>query len=322
MTVTGQGVLVDGTLRKPGRSGSGAISAAWERNETELPIRRDRRKAMSFMRPVIEEFTKAEGDDYMVCQDCLMMIANGECEEPDDGWSPEKMCDANLVVGDDERNEEFSRDDCDCCGSVLAGSRHHCVDMDSIEHREIFRWRLSAPGYLDCTEWSEAETVMDAVDDCLGMHGDEFDEEDYRDLAAYVDGFDDFLRGYLYGLAFTGWKEGDEGDSDEESLFDAPGQNIRDVVDVDREVWGNLGEDARLEILASCLGFLVSAEGLVDEDQMEKAGGDFHLTRNGHGAGFWDGDWVEHGEKLTELSKPWGSCELVLGNDGVMRLVN
>jgi hypothetical protein len=32
---------------------------------------------------------------------------------------------------------------------------------------------------------------------------------------------------------------------------------------------------------------------------------DFFLTRNGHGAGFWDGDY-KNGEKLTEIAKSFG----------------
>jgi len=33
------------------------------------------------------------------------------------------------------------------------------------------------------------------------------------------------------------------------------------------------------------------------------AGHDFWLTQNGHGAGFWDGDWPVYGEQFTKLSK-------------------
>jgi hypothetical protein len=48
-----------------------------------------------------------------------------------------------------------------------------------------------------------------------------------------------------------------------------------------------------------------------------KAGTDFWLTRNGHGAGFWDGDWPEtQGEALTEASKAFGEVDLYAGDDG------
>jgi hypothetical protein len=48
-----------------------------------------------------------------------------------------------------------------------------------------------------------------------------------------------------------------------------------------------------------------------------EAGQDFWLTRNGHGAGFWDGDWPkEVGKALTERSKAYGSIDLYVGDDG------
>lgn len=51
----------------------------------------------------------------------------------------------------------------------------------------------------------------------------------------------------------------------------------------------------------------------VDIDQ---AGHDFWLTRNGHGAGFWDRGLGELGERLTKASKVFGSVDLVIGDDG------
>jgi hypothetical protein len=41
---------------------------------------------------------------------------------------------------------------------------------------------------------------------------------------------------------------------------------------------------------------------------------DFWLTRNHHGAGFWDGDYV-NGDKLTELAKRYRECYVYLGDD-------
>lgn len=51
-------------------------------------------------------------------------------------------------------------------------------------------------------------------------------------------------------------------------------------------------------------------------DDLGRAGHDFWLTRNGHGAGFWDGDWPEEvGERLTQVSKKYGEVYLYLGDD-------
>lgn len=55
----------------------------------------------------------------------------------------------------------------------------------------------------------------------------------------------------------------------------------------------------------------------------EQAAHDFWLTRNGHGAGFWDrprqdDEWTEVGEILTRLSKEFGPADLYVGDDGLI----
>lgn len=51
-------------------------------------------------------------------------------------------------------------------------------------------------------------------------------------------------------------------------------------------------------------------------DDMERAGHDFWLTRNHHGAGYWDGDWPEDvGERLTAASHACGEVNLYIGDD-------
>lgn len=45
------------------------------------------------------------------------------------------------------------------------------------------------------------------------------------------------------------------------------------------------------------------------------AGHDFFLTSNGHGAGFWDGDWEEEiGKKLTEESHKYNEVNFWVSN--------
>lgn len=43
---------------------------------------------------------------------------------------------------------------------------------------------------------------------------------------------------------------------------------------------------------------------------------DLWLTRNGHGAGFWDRGHGEVGDLLTEWVKAWGTIDLYQGADG------
>jgi hypothetical protein len=45
---------------------------------------------------------------------------------------------------------------------------------------------------------------------------------------------------------------------------------------------------------------------------------DLWLSRNGHGAGFFDGDYGEHGDALQAAAKTFGSCDLYVGDDGRM----
>ena len=46
---------------------------------------------------------------------------------------------------------------------------------------------------------------------------------------------------------------------------------------------------------------------------------DFWLTRNGHGAGFWDGDYDgadgHFGLALTDAAKTWGGLDIYIGDD-------
>jgi len=52
------------------------------------------------------------------------------------------------------------------------------------------------------------------------------------------------------------------------------------------------------------------------KDRLARAGHDFALTRNHHGAGFWDGDWPEAGDRLTEAAGKFKEFHLYAGDDG------
>ena len=50
-----------------------------------------------------------------------------------------------------------------------------------------------------------------------------------------------------------------------------------------------------------------------------RAGHDFWLTRCGHGAGFWDGDWPEPAaSRLTRACKAFPNIDLYVGDDGMI----
>lgn len=67
--------------------------------------------------------------------------------------------------------------------------------------------------------------------------------------------------------------------------------------------------------------FLEKAEaaglGLIVYDNPENAGHDLWLSTQGHGAGFWDGDWGDVGDKLDALAKEaLREIDLYPGDDG------
>jgi hypothetical protein len=48
----------------------------------------------------------------------------------------------------------------------------------------------------------------------------------------------------------------------------------------------------------------------------QQVGHDFWLTRNRHGAGFWDRGLGELGDRLTAAAHVYGSSDLYVGDDG------
>lgn len=82
----------------------------------------------------------------------------------------------------------------------------------------------------------------------------------------------------------------------------------------------DLSDAARASMREDCADFL-EANATDIGDRFEQAGHDFWLTRNGHGAGFWDGDWPDDaGKRLTIASKSYGSSDIYVGDDGKLYL--
>lgn len=83
-----------------------------------------------------------------------------------------------------------------------------------------------------------------------------------------------------------------------------------EIMDIAAETVAKAKED--------CADFqTANAEDLADIDSSQ-AGHDFWLTRNGHGAGFWDRGLGEVGDRLTKASKAYGSVDLYVGDDGLI----
>jgi len=80
----------------------------------------------------------------------------------------------------------------------------------------------------------------------------------------------------------------------------------------------DISQETLETIIADCTAF--QSDNASDiENEWSQAGNDFWLTRNDHGAGFWDGDWEdEAGKRLTAASKAYGECNLYIGDDGLI----
>jgi hypothetical protein len=73
-----------------------------------------------------------------------------------------------------------------------------------------------------------------------------------------------------------------------------------------------LFQQAHAELLAQAYALYSVTDGSSSETY---AGHDFWLTRNSHGAGFWDRDLGEVGEQLTAAAHAAGGCDIYVGDD-------
>lgn len=92
-----------------------------------------------------------------------------------------------------------------------------------------------------------------------------------------------------------------------------PLEHNYDIVDIDIESLKT--QEAQFEKFISQAQILVP--DLSDYYDLTDLAHDFWLSRNGHGAGFWDSYYEKGiGTTLTKLSKELGGCDIVVGDDG------
>lgn len=77
----------------------------------------------------------------------------------------------------------------------------------------------------------------------------------------------------------------------------------------------DLARETLATMIADCEKFQADNSAMIQGRESD-AGHDFWLTRNGHGAGFWDGDWKDHGDALTQASKKFAEIDLYIGDNG------
>ena len=95
---------------------------------------------------------------------------------------------------------------------------------------------------------------------------------------------------------------------------------------------GDIADECYESMKADCRKFFKENYEVMDEadgpsgpdyDEWGHMGHDFWLTRNGHGAGFWDGDYSEpHGDLLDEAAKSFGEIDLYIGDDNTIHCYN
>jgi hypothetical protein len=121
---------------------------------------------------------------------------------------------------------------------------------------------------------------------------------------------DAFTRAYLECAAWSSSHTYLEEDGSEGETV-----QIDDVMNDDGAEWA---PSAIEHAVADCRDFQeANAELLTQAGSEEQNGHDFWLTRNGHGAGFWDRDYPGTlGDDLSKAAKSYGECDLYVGDDG------
>jgi hypothetical protein len=116
------------------------------------------------------------------------------------------------------------------------------------------------------------------------------------------------------GLASEGymdaaeWTDDESWGEEEKERYEDNGSQFSDEAIKDAE------EDVK-EFLKKAEPFLTNYEGTYSQ-----VGHDFWLTRNRHGAGFWDRPKFyggqENADKLTEIAQEFGEVDSYIGDDG------
>lgn len=124
-----------------------------------------------------------------------------------------------------------------------------------------------------------------------------------RDATIAFRNLDYFTQGYVDAMFFTDASDPDDGD-----LADA--------------TFEDLSPELLAKIIADCQRFQneqayrLSQAYCVLWYSEERAGHDFWLTRNGHGAGFWDRGLDFIGNELTDACKAFSQVDIYRGDDG------
>lgn len=160
-----------------------------------------------------------------------------------------------------------------------------------------------------------ARALVDAYDAALSDARGEYVEESEALLAAASP----FARSYVGTMAGLGASYGDgdaRGEVENDSSLapdDLHPTALRSMI-AEADSW--YAANAATIAAAEATGEVSRPGGA---SVVEMAAHDFALTRNGHGAGFWDGDWPEPmASALSDAARAAGESGLYTGDDGAI----
>ncbi len=125
--------------------------------------------------------------------------------------------------------------------------------------------------------------------------------------------FNEFTQAYLIASLWS---------STDETNPEQGGEPLDDNYEIE-----DIESDTLSEMVDDCTRFQEENAELLNEENHSttdhhytceaRAGHDFWLTRNGHGCGFWDGDWNEPAaSKLTDAATAFGEYYITASGDG------
>jgi hypothetical protein len=222
----------------------------------------------------------------------------------------------------------------DHLGSGVGGPRGGVASDSPAAYDEMAQSAVGFASYYttdnrgDAGEWAPPPDVADAIADAVNVvlrddgtyevrrspKGKVFEVAVAAAKTTTDRALDEFTRDYVASALWSS-SDSDPDDPDGEPI---PLDRDHGLEDVAPETMELMRED--------CADFVKRFGHLVEDDDPKLpsdggsrwglAGYDFWLTREGHGAGFWDGDWPKHGDELTEAAKSYGRFELYVGDDG------
>jgi hypothetical protein len=134
------------------------------------------------------------------------------------------------------------------------------------------------------------------------------------------------VRGAIESALWLGTQYGPRDESGDAEIIS---EDLRGL-DLPAEIEGEIRDDVTDFVLANaddCLAYVAARQGdaVAEYDgqtSIEWAAGcighDFMLTRNGHGAGFWDRGLGDLGDRLSAACEPYGSLSVEADEHGTL----